>query len=323
MRPIKLFAVLMLASLLVGLAGCAPNATPAVVTSEPVTLKVTLLRILEALPMHVAIQEGYFAARGVKVEIVPAASAPERDQLVASGQVDGMVNELLGAILYDREQTQVQVVRYSRTATAEAPLFRILASAKSGITTVDGLKGVPIGISTGTIIEYLTERLLEAEGFKSEEIQSIAVPSISDRLALLNNGELKAGMFPDPLNAIAMSQGAVAVIDDSKHPEYSFSVYTFRKATIDRNPEAIRAFLAGLEDATRKINEDPDRWQKLLVEKQILPAPLEATFQVPKFAAAGIPSQDQYQDILEWAKNKGLVDVDVPYDRTVNATFLP
>ena len=324
MRATKMITVLTLISLLIGLAGCAPSATQApAATPEPITLKVTVLRILEALPMYVAIQEGYFTSRGVKVEIVPAASAPERDQLIASGQVDGMVNELLGAILYDRQQTEVQVVRYSRTATAEAPLFRILASAKSGITSVDGLKGVPIGISTGTIIEYLTERLLLAEGFKPEEIKSVAVPGISDRLALLNSGELKAAMFPDPLNAVAMSQGAVAVIDNSKHPEYSFSVYTFRKTALDQHPEAIRAFLAGLEDATRKINADPGQWKKLLVEQKILPAPLEASFQVPKFATAGIPTRDQYKDILEWAKAKSLVDADVPYERTVNAAFLP
>ena len=132
----------------------------------------------------------------------------------------------------------------------------------------------------------------------------VAVPGISDRLALLNSGELKAAMFPDPLNAVAMGQGAVPVIDNSKHPEYSFSVYTFRKEAIDQHPEAIRAFLAGLEEATRKINADPGQWKKLLVEQKILPAPLEATFQVPKFATAGVPTRDQYKDILDWAKAK-------------------
>ena len=50
-------------------------------------------------------------------------------------------------------------------------MYQVLASPKSGFTSVQDLKGVEIGISQGTVIEYVTERLLEAEGFKPEEIK--------------------------------------------------------------------------------------------------------------------------------------------------------
>lgn len=146
-------------SLLLGLAlvvsQAACSALPGQVKSgatAPVTLKITVLPILEALPMYVAENEGFFKAHGVDVQVIPSASAPERDQLIASGQVDGTINELLGAVLYNKDQTQVQVVRYARAATPDAALFRILASKASGVTTVEGLKGVQVGISNGTII---------------------------------------------------------------------------------------------------------------------------------------------------------------------------
>ena len=70
----------------------------------------------------------------------------------------------------------VQIVRYARTATSDSPVFFILAAGQSGITDVEQLKGVEIGVSKGTIIEYLTDRLLQAEGFNNDEINTIAVP---------------------------------------------------------------------------------------------------------------------------------------------------
>jgi NitT/TauT family transport system substrate-binding protein len=244
------------------LAACSPAAPTA---SGPVTLKLAVIPVLETLPLYVADSEGLFAAQGVRVEFIPAASAPVRDQLIASGEADGMINEVLTTMLNNREQVQVQIVRYARTATAEAPLFRLLASAKSGITSAQELKGVEIGVSQGTIIEYLTDRLLQAEGLSPDEIKTVAVPGISDRMALLESGELSAAMLPDPLSSLAILQGAAVALDDTSHPEYSFSTITFRKTVIDQQPQAIRAFLAAMEEAVEMINADPTRWDALAV----------------------------------------------------------
>jgi NitT/TauT family transport system substrate-binding protein len=324
MRFQRIWILLMLLAVPFGMTGCAAGSNPqATEAPKPVTLKITVLPILEELPILVAQQEGFFAAHGVNVEIVNAASAPERDQLIASGQVDGMINELLGALLYNKDTSQVQVVRYARTATKDAALFRILASKQSNIIKVDGLKNTPIGISNGTVIEYLTDRLLEAEGFQPDEIKEIAVPKLGDRLALLNSGELKAGMYPEPQAELAIQQGGTLVLDDTRHPEYSFSVITLRTDTIKNNPDAVHGFLAGWEDAVKKINADPNQWKNLLVTHKILSAPLEASFQVPMFVQAGVPSQTQYQDILDWAKAKNLTVTGLGYDQVVNASFLP
>jgi NitT/TauT family transport system substrate-binding protein len=302
------------------LAGCS-QATP--LATGPVTIKLAVIPVLETLPLYVAQSEGLFEEKGLQIEFIPAASAPVRDQLIASGEADGMINEVLTTMLNNRQQVQVQIVRFARTATTEAALFRILASAKSGITSAQGLKGVDIGVSQGTVIEYLTDRLLQAEGLSPEEIKTVAVPGITDRMTLLGSGELSAAMLPDPLSSLAIQQGAVVALDDTSHPEYSFSTITFRKAFIDQHPEAIRAFLAAMEEAVNMINADPTRWDALLSEQNLVPAPLLETFELPKFATAGVPTQAQWDDVLEWAKGKGLLEEDLPYAETVTDAYLP
>jgi NitT/TauT family transport system substrate-binding protein len=217
----------------------------------------------------------------------------------------------------------VQIVRYARAATPEAALFSILASGKSGIDSLEKLKGVEIGISQGTVIDYLTDRLLQAEGFAQSDIQTIAVPKIPDRLNLLGSGELKAATLPEPAASLAVQQGARSILDDTKHPEYSYSTIAFRKAVIDQNAETIRGFLAAIEEATAMINADPAKYGGLLVEQKVVPPPLAGTFQVPAFVTAGVPTQAQWDDMLAWAKEKGLLSKDVSYAESVNASFLP
>ena len=196
-------------SLVIFLSACAPR-------SAVGTLKIAVLPIIDSLPMYVAQQEGLFAKHGVNVEFVPVASAPERDQLLAAGGADGTINETLAVMLFNRENVQMQVVRYALRPTEGNGHFFILASARSGISSIEGLKGVEIGVSQGTVIEYVTERLLQADDFTSDEIKTIAVPKIPDRLALLASGELNAGVMPDPLASLVVSQGGVVVADDFK-----------------------------------------------------------------------------------------------------------
>jgi NitT/TauT family transport system substrate-binding protein len=313
---VGLFALLIVLS--VSLTACQAADKDAITT-----LRIARIPVLDTLPLYVAQQEGLFEKHGVQVEIIPVASAPERDQLIASGQADGMINEVLSTMFANKETIQMQSVRYARTATSSAPVFRILAAKDSGITTLDQVKGVQVGVSDGTIIAYLTERLLQAEGFMKDEIQTTSVPSITDRMALLSSGQLKAAMLPDPLSTLAVQQGAEVILEDSSHPEYSFSTLTFRKAFLDANPTTVKNFLAAWEEAVQLINADGSRWTDLLSEQNLVPAQLLENFVVPPFVTASVPSEAQFNDMLAWAQEKGLLDQDVRYTDCVDGQYLP
>ncbi|NIP43525.1 MAG: ABC transporter substrate-binding protein, partial [Aliifodinibius sp.] len=141
-------------------------------------LRIAVLPVLDTLPLYVAQYQEYFDDAGIEVELIPVSSAPERDQLLASGKVDGAINELVSVLFFNRDETQIQSVRFARAATTESPVFRILSSSQSEIQSVEELAGIPIGISEGTVIEYLTDRLLQAEGLTEEQIETVSVPGI-------------------------------------------------------------------------------------------------------------------------------------------------
>jgi NitT/TauT family transport system substrate-binding protein len=326
-RHLLVFALLVLLAGLV-LPACTPADAPPAPTaspepSEPVTLRIAVLPILDALPMYVASQKGYFDTQGVQVEFIPVASAAERDQIMAAGQADGMINDLVSTLFYNKDAVQIQIVAFSRTATPDFPQYRILAAGNSGITSIEGLKGVEIGISEGSVIAYTTDRLLQAEGFSPDEIKTIAVPRIPDRLALLASGELQAANLPDPLSSLAIQGGAVPILDDTKHPEFGNSVISFRKAVIDESPQAIRGFLAALDQAIEEISANPGQWDSLLAEQQLVPEPLIGSYEIPPFPTGQVPSESQWSDVLDWAQEKGLITAEVSYADSVTSDYLP
>ena len=291
--------------------------------SESLSLKIAVIPVIDTLPMFVAQTEGLFEKNNLKVELIPVASAPERDQILQAGQADGTLNETLAVMLFNKEKVQLQAVRYGLMASENSGHFFILASGNSGINAVEQLKGVEIGISQGTIIDYVTTRLLESRGFSEADIKTIAVPKIPDRLSLLASGELKAAVMPDPLAALAVQQGARIILDDTSNPKLGASVISFRKDVIDAHPDAIKAFLKAIENAVEMINSNPAKYSNLLTENKIVPQPLVGKYVIPKFPSKGVPTEAEWMDVLAWAQAKNILTTNIPYGDSINSTFLP
>lgn len=315
LRTNKAAVILLGALLLAGGCGSHPR--------EPQHLRVAVLPILDVLPLYVAESEGYFAEAGIQVELVPAASAAERDQLVQAGQVDGFVTDPVALALYNRDGLRVVAVRHAMLPTASMAQFRVLAAGSSGIAAPEGLRNIPIGVSEGTIIEYVTRKLLELEGLAPQEITVLGVPKIPDRMALLSAGDLQAATLPEPLASLAVQQGAVVVLSDSAHPQLSCSLFAFRAEVLEAQPETVRAFLRTVDRASTAINADKPRWEGLLEEKGLLPAPLVGSYTLPDYPGNSLLMAAQYADVIAWLQEgESLADTS-PYEEAVRDEFLP
>ncbi len=317
-----LLALLILApALLAGCGGTQPTDAPP--SDEIQTLKMALLPVMDVLPFHVADQNGYFDQEGVKVELVPVKSAQERDTLMQTGQVDGMLTDLLSPVLFNQEDAQIMVVRAARRVYPGSPLFRILAKPESGVTSPVDLAGLEIGIAQNTVIEYLTDRMLQNAGLAPEQISTQEVSAIPVRFELLVNGEIPAATLPDPLASGAMAAGAVPVVDDTSVPDLSQSILAFSTGVLETKPEAVRSFLKAWEMAVAELNSNPDRYRDLLIEKGRVPEAIQGTFQMPPFPQASVPAPEQLADVVNWSLEKGLIKADIPYERMVDNSYLP
>ncbi len=172
------------------------------------------------------------------------------------------------------------------------------------------------------MIDYITARMLQREGLKGEQIRTVAVPKMDQRLALLGSGELKAATLPEPFGTIAMSNGAVVILEDAKYPEYGNSVISFRKEFIDQHPGAVKGFLQAVEQAVAAINKNGDSYRSLLSEYKLIPQSIQDSYPIPSFPVASWPSKAQFDDAVIWAKQRGMVPNDISYEQSVTNEYL-
>ncbi len=285
-------------------------------------LRLALLPIPDVLPVYVAESKGYFSEAGIVVEPLTVGSAVERDQLMQAGRIDGMVNEVGGAALFNREKVQMKIVSYARIPLGDAPLFRLLAAPGSKAQTIADLAGVPIAVSINTVIEYISERLLQSGGVADKDIEFQSVPVLPERLQLLLSGQIQAATLPDPLGYAALKAGAVEVTSDLQVPHLSASVISFGAESLLAKAETVKKFMAAWDRAVADLNADPESFRALMLEKIRVPKNISTTFQIPPFPRAKVPTKAQWDDVQQWMKNKKLITEDISYEDSVTAEFL-
>ncbi len=290
--------------------------------SDDNKLRLALLPIPDVLPVYVAIENGYFKASGIEVEPLTVGSPIERDQLMQAGRVDGMINEISGAASFNRDQSRVKIVSVARSPIEKSPLFRVLVAPGSGIKNVKELAGVGIGVSKNTIIEYISTRLLTANGVSPKDVVFESVPVLPERFQLLLSGQLKAATLPDPLASAAIKAGATDVVNDTALSQLSASVITFSNDALTKKGEAVMKFMQAWDKAAAELNSDPEKYKPIMLKNIRVPKNIQEDFTIPPFPRKTLPSKEQWEDVMMWMVEKKLVKEALQYEESVTADFL-
>jgi NitT/TauT family transport system substrate-binding protein len=287
------------------------------------TLKIAMLPIIDSFPYYIAQAEGEFKKAGVDLKLIRVMSGLNRDQLMQAGEVDGMLNEMTSAANFNRKKTQVQVVYTIRSAQNSYPMFRLIASPGSRIKTVAGIQGASIGISRHTVIEYVTDRLLEAKGIDLGTVVKKSIPAIPERFQLLMQRQIDAAMLPDPLASAALGAGATLIIDDAAYPQYSASLFTFSIDAIRNKPESMKRFFKAWDRAVARLNANPEAYRALMLKHIRIPKNVRNSYRIPEFSRNAVPSKEQWDDVMRWMVSGKLLTQLLPYRQSVTTSFLP
>ena len=313
MIVVRLFLALVL--LLTFASACAP-ASP----SGPI--KVGLLPIIETLPVWVAQQEGYFQAENLVVEPMAFASAIERDVAIQTRQIDGQLADLVSSGLLDKDAPTIKVVRLTFKANPDLAMISLLVAPKSDVRSPADLKGKQVALSHNSVIEYVVDELLAANGVKPSEVQKVEVSKIPVRLEMLQQGQVAAAGLPEPLSTLAQKQGARLLLDD-RQGGFGQSVWVFRQDFLKERPNDAKRFLAAYEKAVAAINANPEKYRSLLVSKANLPASLQDSFAVPKLPTAAVPTPAEVDRVVKWMVDKGMLSRSLSYAELVDGGYLP
>lgn len=286
------------------------------------SLKIGLLQIEDSVPFYVAEKEGFFNQENVRVELVPFLSALERDSALAAGAIDGAISDPIGALLLDKGRGLLKITSLGLGKTSAEGVFAILAAPSSEIHTLDDLKGVEIAVSNSTIIEYVTDRLLEQQGFSPEEITKVEVKKMPIRMQMLLSGSVQAATLPEPLSSIAAGKGARVLIRDADLDQsLSQTVVVITTEALNSKKEAVQSLFKAYGRAVEAINDDPESYRSLVVEKGRIPPFLADNYPIAVYPAPEPFSKDLFEPAASWLVDKGLIET-ITYEDIVATDFL-
>jgi NitT/TauT family transport system substrate-binding protein len=280
-----------------------------------------VLPVIQALPLFVAKDKGFYEAEGIEVELIGFRSGLEKDAAMAAGQTQGYFGDMLTSIILGSNQMPMRMVATVFNTTGEERMFAVLAAPGTGKPSLTELAQKGIAGSSNTVIEYVTTQLLERET-KGARLNMVETKNILARIPMLLEGQVAGAVLPEPLVTLVEKKGATVVADD-RGLGITPTTLLFTNDFIQKNPGAVKAFLRATTKAARLIRKDPEGIRPIMIKYTRVPEPLQQAFPIPAFKDPAVPSRELTLDTYSWLRAKGILKTELTFDEMVRGDLLP
>ena len=306
--------------------------------AEP-DLRIGILPVLNALTFSHPWILGYFEEEGITAQQVAVFSAQQLREAMDAGELDGFLADLITAMVLIDRGRDLRLVRH--VEITNHPMFTIVAHADSGLMSGEELSGAQIGLSESTVVQYVTDGMLESVGVSADEVEYVNIPNLVDRMDQLLAGEIQVATLPLPLSSKALLDGNVALIDDSA-VFYVPEAYTFTAAALEEKGDIVRAFFRAIERSVSELNAFADFDSGLaglgaayLAREQEIATAIEDPIGMrffnyviegrvwPHLSTARVPTEEEFTHARDWALAAGVIMNELAYEDVIDSSYLP
>jgi ABC-type nitrate/sulfonate/bicarbonate transport system substrate-binding protein len=338
MKPEKMI----IAALLLALAGGEPwnDARAQDLKSLRMTIPVNSLTFY---PVFVAQDKGFFKRQGVDFEIViTQGDGPDVDALLA-GSVEFTAtppHRLLAA--YEQGRKLLGIVNLMNKVGINCFMNKKSAE-RVGITPqtplaekIKELKGLTIGATRpGAFTFQLATHYVKRGGYTPQtDVQIIGAGGGPSMLAAVEQGRVDIGCISSPTPELAVHRGTAiswvnnTVGEDSEFSEFLMEVLYVRPDYAEKNPDLVRRVSRALIDAIQFIVQAPDAEHLPILRNRFGGVPDEVLLaSLANTRAAMEPSgrisQRAVEAHIEFLKQAGLLQKDIPWNAVVSSEYLP
>lgn len=284
----------------------ASSAAPsAAASSKPAALKKIVIaepvHLTGYLPLYVAMHEGYFADEGLDVEVIQATGGAHVTAVV-SGDAWGVIGGVDSNALANKNSSDPITSIVNVVNRANVYLF-----AKTGLAPASGsdadlaafIKGKTIvagrhGGSPNLLTRYLLIKLgLDPD--KDVTLVENADAAVVNTMLQQGQGEIGNGAEPQVTSGIVSGIWNEPFYKFPDLGDFSYSVVSVKKSTIDKDPETCQKFVNAMVRALKTVQSDKATAEKIL------------RLEFPTLTDAGVKAaQDRaYADLL-WSPD-GLI----------------
>jgi ABC-type nitrate/sulfonate/bicarbonate transport system substrate-binding protein len=191
------------------------------------------------LPLWMAQAGGFFAANGLKVELINTGGGSRGAQELQAGRLDIMRVGLSSVVQANRAGGDLRLV------ASMSNVIRFTFFSGAGVKTAADLKGGVVGVSTfGSESDSTATLALDRLGLTRTDITLKEYGGATQRLAALKAGEIKATAINEPVASLAREQGVNVLVDlVAEQVPWLFSGVVIRRSDLKERFGVIARFL--------------------------------------------------------------------------------
>jgi NitT/TauT family transport system substrate-binding protein len=237
------------------------------VQAQEQTVTVQLVRSIAQAPYYIAVDKGYFAQEGIKLQSGIVRSALDTIAPMASGELDVGIGAATAGFFNAAHQgfdlRVVAAMGVQGPVMATQPLIRQALWDGGTIRSAKNFPGHRIAINApGDITEYFLTLMARKYHLDFKALNVVPL-GFAEQFVALKNGAIDAGFLPEPLSTTARMAG-VAALDTADDGVGAGAVPTnvfFGTEFMQQQPKAafgfLRALVRGAHDAQGSYLKDP------------------------------------------------------------------
>jgi NitT/TauT family transport system substrate-binding protein len=243
-------------------------AAPALAQEQPLTpFKVGMSDAVNTvLPLWMAQAGGFFAAQGLKVELINTNGGSRGAAELQAGRLDLMRVGLSSVVQANRAGGDLRLI------ASMSNVIRFVMVTAPGVKTAADFKGGVIGVSTfGSESDSTVTIALERLGLTRADVTVKEYGGGSRRLEAVKAGEIKATAINEPTTSQAREQGVPILMDlAAEQIPWLFSGVVVRRADLAKPDLIVRFLKAAIEGNHLALTDEA-------LAKQVLAKELKLT----------------------------------------------
>lgn len=294
--------IILLCMLAIFISACSGTAE----VDDPLSLSVGIMPSMDAAPILLAKEKGYFDDVGLDADIRIYTNANDRDTEINSNLVDGVVSDILGLITNRKSGFAVRAT--SSTDTVMPVLINENSTDKTEVN---------VGMGEVSVTNYLSDRYLA-----NFVVTKQFISAIPQRMEMAVSGTIDMAIIPEPM----ASQGELSGLIKEVMPisdAYSPNILMFTEEAIENKEEAIRAFYEAYNQAAEEIESDNAEARAILVEDLGLNPDIRDLITFPTYHSAQLFDTNHFDAMASWIADNLDIEVEGVYSDHIDDRFVP
>ena len=274
------------------------------------SITVGAIPIVDLAPLHLAVDQGFFADRGLEVEIRNMSGGAQAVPSVASGDLDFAFGNVTSLLVARDAGLPMKVVANGATTTGEqgADVSAIVVPEGSPIESAEDLGGATVAVNNLENIGDTTVRnSVRKAGGDPSEVGFSELP-FPDMPAALENEEVDAAWMAEPFLTTSLEAGATEIASNfvDAHPELTMAAYFTSEQALADDPELVADFAAAMEQALAYAASNPEEVRRIVGEYTEIDPTLIEEIRLPQFPPE--TDRESIRTIADLMEEDGLVD---------------